>query len=150
MPQIISKLKNLRYFKNINKRLFGVKYRNNKSKQIISLICEEFLQQFNNKIRGRKVLLLIDNFSAHKLATQLVSRLQGLQNTKVAQLPANTTSHQQPIDQGIISLFKLFYRQQWISFMLYEYDANRDLNRIVTLLYAIQQSTFAQNQKVDL
>jgi hypothetical protein len=92
----------------------------------------------------------MDNFSAHKLATNLVGGLQGLQNTRVVWLPANTTSHWQPMDQGIIAQFKLFYRQQWISFMLYEYEANRDPNKTVTLLNAIQWSTFAWNQKVSL
>jgi hypothetical protein len=53
------------------------------------------------------------------------------------------------MDQGIIAQFKLFYRQQWISFMLYEYEANRDPNKTVTLLNAIQWSTFAWNQKVS-
>jgi hypothetical protein len=59
-------------------------------------------------MRGRTVLLLIDNFSAHELATELVSGLKGLENTRVIWLPANTTSHWQPMDQGIIAQFKLY------------------------------------------
>jgi hypothetical protein len=38
------------------------------------MIIEEYLRWFNNKIysQGRKVLLLIDNFSGHELGVQLV------------------------------------------------------------------------------
>jgi hypothetical protein len=41
---------------------------------------------------GRKVLLLIDNFSGHELAVQLVGGLQGLSNVQIVWLPLNTTS----------------------------------------------------------
>ena len=42
------------------------------------LIYEEYLRWLNNKIwgEGRKVLLLIDNFSGHELVVQLVGGLQ--------------------------------------------------------------------------
>jgi hypothetical protein len=113
------------------------------------LICEEFLHWFDNKIHGRKVLLLMDNFSGHELATVLVSGVDGLRNTTLIWLPANTTSYWQPMDQGIIAAFKLYYRQQWVSFMLREYEAKRDPLKSVTLLHAIQWSVYTWNQKVD-
>jgi hypothetical protein len=53
------------------------------------------------------------------------------------------------MDQGIIAAFKLYYRQQWVSFMLHEYEAKRDPLKSVTLLHAIQWSVYAWNQKVD-
>jgi hypothetical protein len=34
--------------------------------------------------KGRKVLLLMDNFSGYELAVQLVSGLQGLSNVRIA------------------------------------------------------------------
>jgi hypothetical protein len=75
------------------------------------LICEEYLQWLNNKVQGegRKVLLLMDNFSGHELAVQLVGGLQGLSHVRIAWLPPNTTSVWQPMDQGIIASFKLQY-----------------------------------------
>ena len=75
------------------------------------IIYEEYLRWLNNKCRlqGRKVLLLMDNFSGHKLAVQLVDGLEGLSNVQIAWLPPNTTSHWQPMDQGIIASFKLQY-----------------------------------------
>ena len=73
------------------------------------LIMEEYLRWLDNKMRveGRKVLLLLDNFSGHELSVQLVSGLEGLDNVRIEWLPANTTSHWQPLDQGIITGFKL-------------------------------------------
>jgi hypothetical protein len=52
-------------------------YRFNNTKWMTGLICKEYLQWLNNKMQGeqRKVLLLIDNFSGHELAVQLVSDL---------------------------------------------------------------------------
>jgi hypothetical protein len=77
------------------------------------LICEEYLQWLDNKMRGegRKVLLLMDNFSGHELGVILVGGLQGLTNVRITWLPLNTTSHWQPMDQGIIASFKLQYQK---------------------------------------
>lgn len=86
------------------------------------------------------MLLLIDNFSGHELGTVLIGGVNSLKNTRIVWLPVNTTSHWQLMDQGIIAAFKLYYRQQWISFMLHEYEAERDPLKSVTLLHAIQWS----------
>jgi hypothetical protein len=69
-------------------------YRFNKSKWITGLIYKEYLRWLNSKMRGkeRKVLLLIDNFSGHKLAVQLVGGKTGLSNVQIEWLPPNTTS----------------------------------------------------------
>jgi hypothetical protein len=73
------------------------------------LICEEYLQWLNKIMRGkrRKVLLLIDNFSGHELTVQLVGGKTGFLNVRIEWLLPNTTSKWQPIDQGIITSFKL-------------------------------------------
>ena len=77
------------------------------------LIIEEYLRWLDNKMRGegRKVLLLLDNFLGHELGVQLVGGLKGLNNVRIEWLPPNTTSHWQPLDQGIIASFKLQYRR---------------------------------------
>ena len=110
---------------------------------------EEYLRWFDKKMRGRKVLLLLDNFSGHDLGVQLVGGLEGLENTRIAWLPANTMSYQQPLDQGIIVTFKLYYRRQWVTYMLRQYEKNKDPNKTMTLLKAIQWSRVAWNQHVN-
>ena len=60
---------------------------------------------------GRKVLLLLDNFSGYELGVEKVGGLDSLRNIKIRWLPPNTTSCWQPLDQGIIASFKLYYRR---------------------------------------
>ena len=46
---------------------------------------EEYLRWLDNKMRGegRKVLLLLDNFSSHELGVQLVGGKEALANIRV-------------------------------------------------------------------
>jgi hypothetical protein len=147
-PWIISKSKNPRCFKHINRRLLRIEYRHNKSKWMTGVIMEEYLRWFNNKMHGRKVLLLLDNFSGHELGVELIGGLEGLSNVRIAWLPPNTTSHWQPLDQGIIASFKLSYRRQWVAYMLRQFEAEKDPNRTVTLLKAVQWTRVAWSECV--
>ena len=42
------------------------------------------------------------------------------------------------MDQGIIISFKLQYRKLWITFMLREYEADKNTQKTVNLLRAVQ------------
>jgi hypothetical protein len=147
---VIGKSKNPRCFKNINRQLLRVQYRWNKSKWMTGLVMEEYLRWLDNKMRaqGRKILLLLDNFSGHELGVQLVGGLQGLSHVRIEWLPPNTTSHWQPLDQGIIASFKLQYRRQWVSYMLRQYEAGKNPNKTVTLLKAVQWTRSSWEQGV--
>jgi hypothetical protein len=147
---VIGKSENPRCFSKINSKNLRIIYRFNKSKWMTGLICEEYLRWLNTKMRGerRKVLLLMDNFSGHELAVQLVGGLQGLSNVQIAWLPPNTTSEWQPMDQGIIASFKLQYHKRWIAFMLREYEADRNPQKTVNLLKAVQWTRAAWESSV--
>jgi hypothetical protein len=147
----IGKSKNPRCFKKINRKLLRIEYRYNKTKWMTGIIMEEYLQWLDNKMRGanRKVLLLLDNFSGHELGVELVGGKQGLSNIRVEWLPPNTTSHWQPLDQGIIASFKTIYRKEWILYMLRQYEANKDPNKTVNLLKSIQWTRKAWDQVTD-
>jgi hypothetical protein len=80
----------------------------------------------------------MDNFSGHELAVQLVGGLQGLSNVRIAWLPPNTTTEWQPMDQGIIASFKLQYRRLWVESKLREYEADKNPQKTVNLLKAVQ------------
>jgi hypothetical protein len=82
---VIGKLENPRSFSKVNCKNLQIIYRFNKSKWMTGLICEEYLRWLNNKMYSerRKVLLLMDNFSSHELAIQLVGGLQGLSNVRI-------------------------------------------------------------------
>lgn len=64
---IIGKSKKPRCFKKVNLNRMRIQYRYNKSKWMTALIMKEYLYWLNNKIRYRKILLLLDNFSRHEL-----------------------------------------------------------------------------------
>ena len=77
-----------------------------------SQIIEEWLCWFDKKMTGWKVVLLMDNFSAHEAAIQTInSSMFQLQNTLIIWVPANSTSCYQPLDQGIIHTWKTYWRR---------------------------------------
>ena len=107
---------------------------------MVSDLMVEWLRYFERHIGNRKVLLLMDNFSAHKLAVELIKQHRPFQNILVAWLPPNSTSKTQPLDQGIIASFKAQYRKRWLSYMLDELDRNAQPLKTVNILKAIRWS----------
>lgn len=114
---IISSTKRLQCFKNININNLSIKQQANKKVWITTKIIKDWLawfwQYLQAKKLGKKVLLLIDNHSAHVKA---VKNLKGenstiLHSIEILFLPPNTTSQYQPYDQGVINTFKLYYYQ---------------------------------------
>jgi hypothetical protein len=85
-------------------------------------IMKEWLEWFDWRMDGRKVLLLLDNFSAHESALQSVE----LKNVKVVFLPPNTTSLCQPCDQGIIRALKGHHRQSFSRWCLEQWEEGKD------------------------
>ena len=65
---------------------------------------------------GRKVLLLVDNCSAHP------KHVEGLRNIELFFLSPNTTSKIQPYDAGIIRAFKMHYRRRFYRTLLEGYE----------------------------
>ncbi|KAJ5721893.1 ARS-binding protein 1 [Penicillium malachiteum] len=100
---------------------------------------KEWLYWFDQRMTGRKIVLLMDNFSAHEAAADLIKHSQiPLQNTLIIWLPPNTTSKYQPLDQGIINTWKVYWRREWVRYMLWEYEARRDPLATVDILKAIR------------
>jgi hypothetical protein len=103
-----------------------VDYFYNKTAWMVATIFDEWLGAFDRKMRRlkRKVILLMDNASSHK-----VNRT--LSNVKVHFLPPNTTAHIQPLDAGIISAFKRHYKRD-LS-LTYMRCAEQDLPQTTTM-----------------
>lgn len=119
----------------------GIKWRANKKAWMVTEIMVEWLQWFDNLMAGRKVILLLDNFSAHEYAVAELEALpygSGLMNTEICWLPPNTTSRLQPLDQGIITSFKARYRKYWIAFMLEQHDIGVDPLQSINVLKTVQ------------
>jgi hypothetical protein len=140
-PWVIGTAKTPRCFRTtgINIRNLNVEWRHNKKAWMNGDIFEEWLRWFDQQMIGRKVALLMDNFSAHEAA---VSKIQTsdyqLQNTFIIWLPPNSTSRYQPLDQGIIQTWKGYWKRQWIQYMLQQYDAGKDPVTAMNVLKAVR------------
>jgi len=73
----------------------------------------------------KKILLFLDNATCHVDPK--------LKNVKVVFFPANTTSACQPLDQGIIKSFKVFYRQLILKRLISMLDECGDRMQVPTL-----------------
>ena len=104
-----------RCLKGINLENFPIAYRSAQSSWMNASIFEEYLLSFNNEMKkkNRNSLLILDNCSAHVLA----SRKTTLSNVKIIFIRPNLTSVLQPCDAGIIRSFKAIYRKVFLEEM---------------------------------
>ena len=65
----------------INIALINIMWRHNKKAWMTTVIMLKWLTWFNKRIHGRKILLLIDGFSAHKAAVRILIENGSLKNT---------------------------------------------------------------------
>ncbi|XP_042899743.2 tigger transposable element-derived protein 4-like [Parasteatoda tepidariorum] len=129
---IIGKSKNPRCFKNVKK--LPVDYDHSRKAWMTSDIFTKFISKWERQLRreNRKIILLIDNCSAHPEIT-------GLTNIRIEFLPPNSTSVIQPMDQGIIRSFKCHFRKQLILMILDRRDrSGTTSNTNVNVLEAIR------------
>jgi hypothetical protein len=132
----IGKSKTPRALRNISVATMGGYWRWNKKAWMNTTIMSEWLQAFYNHIgTTRKVLLTMDNFSAHITAVEFTPPPS---NIRICWLPKNSTSRFQPLDQGIIQSFKSHYRRQWLSYMLECYNNDQDPQQTMNLHLAIR------------
>lgn len=130
----------------INPENLSCVWRSNKKAWITAVIFKEWLLWFDKMMTGRKVVLLMDNFSAHEAASEEVG--SHLQNTLVIWLPSNSTTRYQPLDQGIIRTWKAYWKRQWILYMMAEFDRGFNPMSTMTVLQALRWAIPAWN--VDL
>ena len=106
----------------------------------------EWLNSFFRHIgQSRKILLTIDNFSAHTAALELCVPLS---NIRICWLPANSTTRFQPLDQGIIQAFKSIYKRQWLHYMLDYFTINKNPLDSMNIRYAIRWIVRAWNSQL--
>ena len=111
-PLVIGKYANPRFFKHIDKSKLGVTYRSNKKAWMTGALFQEWLKFFDQRMRGRNIVLLRDNATSH------VTDNIALQSVRILFLPPNTTSEIQPMDAGVIASFKAHYRAQFLKWKL--------------------------------
>ena len=75
---------------------------------------------FRVRKKKRKILLLVDNCSAHCTVA--------LRNIKLVFLPSNCTSVLQPMDQGAIKCMKTYFRKSLVLNMINNIENKIELN----------------------
>ena len=134
-PISIGKYANPRCYKHIKKD-FPVQYDSNGSAWMTTEIFKPWLNQFDRDMerQNRKVLLVMDNCSSHKLPD--------LHSVEVLFLPPNATSKLQPLDAGIIQNFKVKYRRSLCLKLLACIEGGEDTYKpnLLDALYMTTQS----------
>lgn len=78
-----------------------VSFYSNQKEWMVSTVFSECLKSFNIKMRGQRVFLLLNNAPSHINIE--------LSKIYLHFLSPNTTSHLQPMDEGVILNCKLHY-----------------------------------------
>lgn len=121
-PIIIGNAKKPRCFGRIDVgKTYKIEWLHNKKAWMTAEMFREILEKFNRKMRleNRHVLLFLDNATSHPDIP--------LSNVKLVFLPPKTTSHLQPMDQGIIQSFKIKYRKLLVQHLLSGIDTNMNI-----------------------
>ncbi|XP_005311517.2 tigger transposable element derived 5-like [Chrysemys picta bellii] len=131
-PLMIGKARSPGCFHHVNMKALPFEYTNSKNAWMNSSIFEDWFHKtfvpvvwahLRKLKQEEKALLLLDNCPAHPLAENLVSRDSKI---KVSYLLKNTTSEIQPLDQGIISVFKQNYCREMIKRMVADNNSSVD------------------------
>jgi len=111
------------------------------------IIFLEWLRAFDLHVSGRKVLLILDNFSGHIPVEKIPDHIR-LRNTTILYLPLNMTSKIQPCDVGIIRNFKGYYYRHFNRALLQRIEDKVPESEKVDILGAIQFAVPAWNYEV--
>lgn len=149
-PWIIGKARSPRCFSQANVHVdnFPMVWRYNRKAWMTGAIFEQYLQWFDRQMDGRKVCLIVDEFSAHKAGVGFLylGSPEALRNTRLLFLPAITKSEgsfRRPLDQGIFFSWKAQYRRRWLAFMCYEYEVGDNPMGLMNVLHAIRWAVAA-------
>lgn len=140
-PWFIGTAQNPRSFAaaQVNINNFNLQWRSNTKALMTVKIFEEWLRWFDNQMVDRNVVLLLDDFSAHKSAVKTINHSASpLQNTLIIWVPATTPNLYQPLNLGIIKTWKGYWKSQWVRFMVAEFYAGRDPVQTMSVLQALK------------
>jgi hypothetical protein len=124
-PLVIGKYKKPRCFKNIQNENLPTLWRWNAKAWTNTALFEEWIVNLNASLvkKKRKIILFLDNASAHVNIN--------LTNIKLQFFPANTTACLQPLDQGIIRSFKVYYRKFLLRRLLSLIEGSNKIDELI-------------------
>ena len=138
---VIGKAAKPRCFKNVKKLSFS--YQSNSKAWMTSTIFETWIRKLdiNMKNSNRKIALVVDNCTAHPV-------IHGLTNVRLVFLPPNTTAKTQPMDAGVISCLKAYYRKNLAGMRLLAFEGKKELK--VDVLEVLKLLDLAWNSVSDV
>ena len=112
-----------------------------------SEVMEAVLTLLNQKLSNekRKVILLLDNATCHP--ESFIGRFSHI---KLIFLPKNTTSMLQPLDAGVIQIFKVKYRKRLIKCVLARVNEKKFASEVVKSLNVLQAIQWVQESWKDV
>nr|XP_037272856.1 tigger transposable element-derived protein 6-like [Rhipicephalus microplus] len=136
---VVGKFQKPRCFK--RKNHLPCVYRANKKAWMTAALFEEFLSLLDRRMayKNRKILLFLDQCAAHP-------RQVTLQNVKLFFLPANATTHLQPLDAGIVRNVKHHFKSLLVRRLLAKIDRKDEDDPRISLLDAIHFIAVAWNR----
>jgi hypothetical protein len=115
-----------RCFKNIDLKKLPVQWCSNKTAWMTAKFFTDWLADVNRmmKKQQRNILLCLDHAPCHPSDISL-------SNIELLFFPANTTSLSQPLDQGVIHVFKVQYRKCLVKHIIARCSTARSAEEIV-------------------
>ncbi|XP_068712886.1 tigger transposable element-derived protein 6-like [Montipora foliosa] len=116
----------------------GAQYFSNEKAWMRTEIMVTILTRLNNRLKReeRHIIIFLDNAPCHPPSlTDMFS------NIKVAFLPKNTTARTQPLDAGIIKVWKIYYKRKLLRHIVSQVDGEHSASEIVksvNLLMAVR------------
>lgn len=128
---------------NVAVKALDFEWKHNGIAWMTTSIMEEWLQWFDSRMEGRKVLLLLDRFNPHLTAVANIRATKGFQNTTVQWLPSVTTGKYNPYEHGITQTLKTLYRRSLLQFSIFHYELFQDPMKKMNVLRALRWLTGA-------
>uniref|UniRef100_A0A8C9CI81 Tigger transposable element derived 6 n=1 Tax=Phocoena sinus TaxID=42100 RepID=A0A8C9CI81_PHOSS len=122
-PLIVGRSANPRCLKNVHS--LPCDYRANQQAWMTQDLKNEWLMQVDARMKQaeRRILLLIDNCSAHNM-------LPRLERIQVGYLPSKCTAVLQPLNLGIIHTTKVLYRSHLLKQILLKLNSSEDQEKV--------------------
>ncbi|XP_049304027.1 tigger transposable element-derived protein 6-like [Bactrocera dorsalis] len=131
----IGKSKNPRCFKG---KVVPLPYYSQNKAWMTGSLWSMIMKEFDNEMgkQKRKVLLIVDNAACHKVDGLNVEIV------KITFLPPNTTSLLQPLDQGIIHCFKVYFRQIMVRKQILAIENGLSIKQFITSISILDAPNF--------
>ena len=132
---VIGKSVKPRYFKGV--KTLPCRYRAQHKSWIPGELFEDWVHELDGKfaVSKRKIALIIDNCTAHP-------HVENLKWVELILLPPNTTSHKQPIEQGIIRALKAKYRSLAVRKLILALEKKEPIPKfsILSAMYMLKKA----------